>query len=380
MALVCGIVGLPNVGKSTIFSALTKVAAAAENFPFCTIEPNTGIVAVPDESLDFLSSVYKPVKKTNAVVKFVDIAGLIKGASKGEGLGNKFLANIRECSAIVHVVRCFDNADIMHVREDANTAAPIDPKSDILTINFELCQADLATLDAREAKNVQFVRQKGHEAQKILSHYNSAIKKIRPLLESGTPARCATLTDEEEEAVADLFLLTKKPCVYAANIDEDAISSGGNKYTKEVATFAKNEGARCVLISGKLECDLSEMGDDAEKREFMEAAGLKESALSTLAREVYSLMGLMSFYTAGVDECRAWTIKCGTKAPAAAGTIHTDMEAGFVKAEVYSVGDLRKYGSVDKIKAQGLLRQEGKDYIVQDSDVIFVKFNGAKNK
>lgn len=380
MALVCGIVGLPNVGKSTIFSALTKVAAAAENFPFCTIEPNTGIVAVPDDNLTFLSSVYKPIKTTNAVVKFVDIAGLIKGASKGEGLGNKFLANIRECSAIVHVVRCFDNADIMHVRDDANTAARIDPKSDILAINYELCQADLVTLKAREEKNISFVRQKGHEAEKILAHYNSAVSKIKPLLESGTPARCATLTNEENDAIEDLFLLTMKPCVYAANIDEDTITAGGNEYTKEVDSFAKSEGARCVLISGKLECDLSVMDDAAEKKEFMEAAGLKESALSTLAREVYGLLGLQSFYTAGSDECRAWTIKSGTKAPRAAGTIHTDMEKGFVKAEVYTVSDLRKYGSVDKIKAQGLLRQEGKDYIVKEGDVIFVKFTGSKGK
>lgn len=374
MGLSCGIVGLPNVGKSTIFSALTKVAAAAENFPFCTIEPNTGIVAVEDEGLDYLASVYHPQKKTNAVVKFVDIAGLIKGAASGEGLGNKFLANIRECQAIVHVVRCFDDKAIMHVRDSATVEAAVNPKDDILTINYELCQADIETVKARDEKNVRVVRQGGAKAQKELAHYESAMKKIKPLLNDGVPARCAKLTDEEREAVRDLFLLTMKPCVYAANVGESDIKTG-NDYSKTVEDFSKSEGAQTVLISGKIECDIAEIEDKDEQKEFMKELGIKESALSTLSRAVYGILGLQSFYTAGGDECRAWTIKRGTTAQNAAGEIHTDMQKGFVKAEVFSIEDLKKFGSVDKIKAAGLLRQEGKDYIMKDSDVIFVKFN-----
>lgn len=375
MALECGIVGLPNVGKSTIFSALTTAQAAAENFPFCTIEPNIGIVELSDARLDFLASLHKPKKTTHAIVKFTDIAGLIKGASKGEGLGNKFLANIRECACIAHVVRCFDNADIMHVREDASTNVPIDPESDILTINFELSQADLETIAGREEKNVKLVRSGGHEAEKKLVHWKSAVAKIKPLLQDGKPARGADLTDDEIEALRDMFLLTMKPCVYIANVDEDALSNGGNKYSKIVAAIAQKEKSACVMISGKFEADLADITDPAEKQEFLESAGVSESGLTLLARNVYSLMNLRSFFTAGADECRAWTIKGGTKAPQAAGTIHTDFEKGFIRAEVYSIDDLKKYGSEDKIKAAGKLRQEGKDYEVQDGDVVFFKFN-----
>lgn len=375
MSLECGIVGLPNVGKSTIFSALTKTQAAAENFPFCTIEPNIGIVELPDERLDFLSSVNHPKKTTHAVVKFTDIAGLIKGASRGEGLGNKFLANIRECSCVAHVVRCFENADIMHVRDDANTNVSLDVESDILTINFELCQADMETIANRKEKNVKLVRNGGAEAKKQLAHWEAAVAKIEPLLADGKPARLATLSDEEAEAVRDMFLLTMKPCVYVANVDEDAISAGGNEYSKRVENFAKSEGTEFVMISGKFEADLADITDEGERKEFMESVGLKISALQTLASHAYSLMKLRSFFTGGPDECRAWTIHSGDKAPKAAGVIHTDFEKGFIKAEVYSIDDLKTYGSEEKIRAAGKYRQEGKDYTVQDGDVIFFKFN-----
>lgn len=375
MSLDCGIVGLPNVGKSTIFQALTKSPAVAENFPFCTIDPNIGIVELPDERLDFLADVNKPKKKTPASVKFVDIAGLIKGASNGEGLGNQFLANIRETACIAHVVRCFDNPDIMHVRENANEAAPIDPESDILTINYELSQADLQTIAKREEKNVRQVRALGKEAEKTLAPWNSAIAKIKPLLLDGKCARQADLTDDEKVAIRDMFLLTMKPTLYVANIDEDAIESQTNKYVEVVKKIAESEGSETVVICGKFEADLSDITDDADRKDFMDSVGLKESGLTVLARKAYHLMGLRTFFTGGQDECRAWTIHAGDKAPAAAGVIHTDFEKGFIKAECYSIDDLKKYGSEQKIKEAGKYRQEGKEYVVQDGDVVFFKFN-----
>lgn len=375
MSLDCGIVGLPNVGKSTIFSALTAAPAEAANFPFCTIDPNVGIVDLPDERLDFLASVNNPKKKTPASVKFVDIAGLIKGASQGEGLGNQFLANIRECACIAHVVRCFDNPDIMHVREDSKVEAPVDPESDVLTINFELAQADLQTISKRQEKNIKSVRALGKEAEKQLAPFNSAVDKILPLLQEGKCARLAELTDDEKAAIKDMFLLTMKPTLYVANVDEDSIASGTNKYVETLKKIADSEKSELVVICGKFEADLAEITEDADRREFMESVGLKESGLAVLARKAYHLMGLETFFTGGSDECRAWTIHAGDTAPKAAGVIHTDFEKGFIKAEAYSIEDLRKYGSEQKIKEAGKYRQEGKDYVVQDGDVLFFKFN-----
>ena len=375
MSLECGIVGLPNVGKSTIFSALTAAPAAAENFPFCTIDPNIGIVDLPDERLDFLASKHNPKKKTPASVKFVDIAGLIKGASNGEGLGNKFLANIRECSVIAHVVRCFDNPDIMHVRDNANEAAPIDPESDILTINYELAQADLNTIENRQDKVTRAIRSLGKEEEKKYAAWTSAVAKIKPLLLDGKCARMADLTDDEKAAVYDMFLLTMKPTIYVANVDEDSVAEGTNKYVEVVKKYADEEGSEVVVICGKFEADLAEIDDPADKKDFMDSVGLKESGLAVLARKTYHLMGLRTFFTGGSDECRAWTIHAGDKAPRAAGVIHTDFEKGFIRAEAYKIEDLRQYGDEAAIKAAGKYRQEGKEYVVQDGDVLFFKFN-----
>lgn len=375
MKLTCGIVGLPNVGKSTIFSALTKAPAEAANYPFCTIDPNVGIVDLPDERLDFMASVFQPKKKIPATVDFVDIAGLIKGASSGEGLGNKFLANIRETAVIAHVVRCFDNPDIQHVRDDAKTEAPVDPESDILTIDFELAQADLDTISKRAEKITKQIRALGKDEEKRLAPYFSAIEKIKPLLTDGKCARMAELTDEEKNAVYDLHLLTIKPQVFICNIDEDTIPAGTNKYVEAVQKIAKEQKSEAIVICGKFEADLAEIDDENDRKEFMESAGLKESGLSVLAKHVYHLMGLRTFFTGGADECRAWTIHEGDKAPQAAGVIHTDFEKGFIKAEAYTVDDLKQYGSEAKIKEAGKYRQEGKDYIVQDGDVLFFKFN-----
>ena len=378
MKLTCGIVGLPNVGKSTIFSALTKAPASAENYPFCTIDPNVGVVDLPDERLDFMASVFQPKKKIPASVDFVDIAGLIKGASKGEGLGNQFLANIRETTVIAHVVRCFDNPDIQHVRDDAKTDAPIDPLSDILTIDFELAQADLDTITKRQEKITKQIRQLGKEEEKRLAPYMSAIEKIKPLLLDGKCARMADLSDDEKAAVYDLHLLTIKPQVYVCNIDEDTIATGTNGYVETVRKIAAEQKSEVIVICGKFESDLSDVEDPNDRKEFMESVGLKESGLTVLARTVYHLMGLRTFFTGGPDECRAWTIHAGDKAPQAAGVIHTDFEKGFIKAEAYTVDDLRTYGTEAKIKEAGKYRQEGKEYVVQDGDVLFFKFNVTK--
>lgn len=375
MSLECGIVGLPNVGKSTIFSALTKAPAQAENFPFCTIDPNIGIVDLPDERLDFIASVFQPKKKTPATVKFVDIAGLIKGASQGEGLGNQFLANIRECSVIAHVVRCFDNPDIMHVRDDAKVEAGIDPESDILTINMELALADLETIRKRQEKVTKSIRALGKEEEKKLKAWTTAVEKIKPLLEDGKGARLADLTDDEKIAVKDMFLLTMKPLLYVCNIDEDTIADGTNKYVEQVKKIADSENSEVVVICGKFESDLADITDDADRKEFMDSVGLTESGLNVLARKTYNLMGLATFFTGGQDECRAWTIIKGDKAPQAAGVIHTDFEKGFIKAEAYSIDDLHQYGDEAGIKAAGKYRVEGKEYVVQDGDVLFFKFN-----
>ena len=375
MKLTCGIVGLPNVGKSTIFSALTKAPAEAANYPFCTIDPNVGIVDLPDERLDFMASIFNPKKKIPATVDFVDIAGLIKGASNGEGLGNKFLANIRETAVIAHVVRCFDNPDIQHVRDDAKTDAPIDPESDILTIDFELAQADLDTINKHAEKITKQIRALGKDEEKRLAPYFSAVEKIKPLITEGKCARMADLTDEEKAAVHELHLLTIKPQVYVRNIDEDTIDAGTNAYVETVKKIAAEQKSEVIVICGKFESDLSDITDENDRKEFMDSVGLKESGLSVLARTVYHLMGLRTFFTGGEDECRAWTIHAGDKAPQAAGVIHTDFEKGFIKAEAYTVDDLRQYKSEAAIKAAGKYRQEGKEYVVQDGDVLFFKFN-----
>ena len=378
MKLTCGIVGLPNVGKSTIFSALTKAPASAENYPFCTIDPNVGVVDLPDERLDFMASVFQPKKKIPASVDFTDIAGLIKGASKGEGLGNKFLANIRECTVIAHVVRCFDNPDIQHVREDAKTDASIDPESDILTINYELAQTDLDTIEKRNEKLTKQIRSLGADEKKKYASYYTAVDKIKPLLMDGKSARIAELTEDEQNAIYDLHLLTVKPQVFVCNIDEDTIEAGTNAYVETVKKMAVEEKSEVVVICGKFEADLSDITDENDRKEFMESVGLKESGLTVLSRHVYKLMGLRTFFTGGADECRAWTIHAGDKAPQAAGVIHTDFEKGFIKAEAYSVDDLRQYGTEAKIKEAGKYRQEGKEYVVQDGDVLFFKFNVTK--
>ena len=375
MKLTCGIVGLPNVGKSTIFSALTRAPAEAANYPFCTIEPNHGVVELPDERLDFMAGVFQPKKKVPATVEFVDIAGLIKGASNGEGLGNQFLANIRETSVIAHVVRCFDDPDIQHVREDAKTDAPIDPESDILTINYELCQADIDTITKREDKVIRQIRAMGKAEEKKFAGYRSAVDKILPLLQQGKCARQAELTEDELEGIYDLHLLTIKPQLFVCNIDENTIADGTNKYVEAVKKIAAEDKSEVIVICGKFESDLVDIETPEDRREFMDSVGLKESGLTVLARAAYHLMGLRTFFTGGPDECRAWTIKNGDKAPQAAGVIHTDFEKGFIKAEVYAVEDLRKYGTEADIKAAGKYRQEGKDYVVQDGDVMFFKFN-----
>ena len=375
MKLTCGIVGLPNVGKSTIFSALTRAPAEAANYPFCTIEPNHGVVELPDARLDFMAGVFQPKKKIPATVEFVDIAGLIKGASNGEGLGNQYLANIRETSVIAHVVRCFDDPDIQHVREDAKTDAPIDPESDILTINYELCQADIDTITKREDKVTRQIRAMGKAEEKKFAGYRSAVDKILPLLQEGKCARQADLTDDELEGIYDLHLLTIKPQLFVCNIDEDTIAEGTNKYVEAVKKVAAEEKSEVIVICGKFESDLVDIDTPEDRKEFMDSVGLKESGLTVLARAAYHLMGLRTFFTGGADECRAWTIHNGDKAPQAAGVIHTDFEKGFIKAEVYSIEDLKKYGSEAEIKSAGKYRQEGKDYVVQDGDVMFFKFN-----
>ncbi len=367
MAINCGIVGLPNVGKSTIFSALTAAPAEAANYPFCTINPNVGIVDLPDSRLDYLADKFVSKRKVPATVEFVDIAGLVKGASKGEGLGNQFLANIREVGVIAHVVRCFENPDIVHVNNKIN------PADDIETINMELAFADLDTVNRRAEKASKLARVSKEEAKKSEQMLN-AIAKIKPLLENGKAARNAELTEDEVAALYDCHLITMKPVLYVCNVDEEGMKNG-NKYIETVKTIAAEEKSDVVVICGKFEAELAEMGDPAERLEFLGELGLKESGLSVLARAAYHLMGLRTFLTAGPDESRAWTIHAGDTAPKAAGVIHTDFEKGFIKAEVYSFEDLVTYGSEAEIKAAGKYRIEGKEYIVQDGDVIFFKFN-----
>ena len=361
-----GIVGLPNVGKSTLFNAITKVGAEVANYPFCTIEPNIGIVPVPDERLEVLGKMYNTKKITPAILKFVDIAGLVKGASRGEGLGNKFLGAIRECDAIVHVVRCYDDSNITHVDGSIN------PVRDIETINTELALADLETVTAKLAKTEKLVKQGVKDA---VQEYE-LLKRISEFLNDGKPARLAINSDEEQKLANGYFLLTTKPVIYACNISENDISKNEDDiaYVRAVKEYAKKEGAAVLVICAKIEQELSELEDD-EKQMFLDDLGLKTSGLEKIIKLGYETLGQISYLTAGEKEVRAWTILKGTKAPGAAGKIHSDFEKGFIRAEVVSYDNLVKYGGYNQAKEAGKVRSEGKDYVVQDGDVMLFKFN-----
>ena len=361
-----GIVGLPNVGKSTLFNAITNAGAECANYPFCTIEPNVGTVAVPDARLDWLSDLYHPKKTTPAVIEFVDIAGLVKGASHGEGLGNQFLSNIRGTEAIIHVVRCFDDTNIVHVD------GSVDPVRDIETINLELLFSDMEILERRYAKLVKSVKN-----DKTLVKETELVEKLKKHMEDGNLAKTYEPEDDDEKELLESFnLLTYKPTIYAANVAEDDLAddAASNEYVAKVREFAKQEGSEVFVICAQIEQEIAELEDD-EKKEFLEDIGLSESGLDKLITASYNLLGLISYLTTGPDESRAWTIERGTKAPQAAGKIHTDFERGFIRAEVVSYDNLVEQGSENAAKEKGLVRSEGKDYVVQDGDVILFRFN-----
>ena len=359
-----GIVGLPNVGKSTLFNSITKAGAECANYPFCTIEPNVGVVPVPDERLDSLAKMYNPQKITHAVIEFVDIAGLVKGASKGEGLGNKFLSHIRETDAICEVVRCFNDSNIVHVD------GSIDPVRDIETINLELIFADIETVNKRLDK-----ARKNLKASKSYQEEVDLLERIKENLENGISARALDYNEDEQKLVKDMFLLTTKPILYIANISEEQMENVDNDpLVLKVKEYASKENAEVIPLCVKIEEELSGL-DDNDKKEMLDALGLDESGLDKVIKKSYDLLGLMSFLTAGEPEVRAWTIKKGTKAPQAAGKIHSDIERGFIKAEVISFEELMECGSMNVAKEKGLVRQEGKDYIMQDGDIVLFKFN-----
>ncbi|WP_274362435.1 redox-regulated ATPase YchF [Paenibacillus thermotolerans] len=365
MALKAGIVGLPNVGKSTLFNAITQAGAESANYPFCTIDPNVGVVEVPDERLQGLANIVSPQRIVPTAFEFVDIAGLVKGASKGEGLGNKFLAHIREVDAIVHVVRCFVDENITHVSGGVN------PLSDIETINLELILADLESVEKRLERTKKNLK----SGDKKYAIEAEALERVKEALYNDKPARSVELSDEERLLLRDLHLITMKPVLYAANVsEEEAANSEGNPYVAKVREFAAAEGAEVVPISAKVESEIAEL-EGEDKAMFLEELGLKESGLDRLIQAAYKLLGLYTYFTAGVQEVRAWTIRAGTKAPGAAGVIHTDFERGFIRAEVVSYDDLIACGSMNAAKEKGLLRLEGKDYVVRDGDVMHFRFN-----
>ena len=360
-----GIVGLPNVGKSTLFNAITHAGAEVANYAFCTIEPNVGVVAVPDYRLDELAKMYSPKKITPAVIEFVDIAGLVKGASKGEGLGNKFLSHIREVDAVIHVVRCFDNDDIMHV------SGSVDPKRDIETINLELILSDLEILDRRIDRTA-----KAAKGDKSLLTELEFLKRLKTELENGVSARAVEADDDEKAILADIGLLSAKPVIYACNMSEDDFASNieNNERYKAVCEIAKAEGAEVLPICAELEAEISSLSKE-EKEMFLSDAGIESGGLDMLIQRSYSLLGLISYLTAGEPEVRAWTIKKGTKAPQAAGKIHSDFERGFIRAEVISFDELMACGSMQAAKEKGKIRSEGKDYVMQDGDIVLFRFN-----
>jgi GTP-binding protein YchF len=361
-----GIVGLPNVGKSTLFNAITKAGAESANYPFCTIEPNVGVVAVPDKRLDVLEKMYNTKRKVYTSIEFYDIAGLVKGASKGEGLGNKFLSHIREVESIVHVVRCFDDGNVVHVE------GSVDPIRDIETINLELIFSDLEMLERRMEKSVKLARSGDKNAK---AEYE-LMERVKAQLELNLPVRTLELTEEEEVFVKSLFLITSKPVLYACNVSEDDLMSGNpeNDYVKKVKEYAEIENSGVMIVCARLEEELSGL-EEEEKAEMLSEYGLDESGLDKLIEASYKLLGLMSYLTAGVQEVRAWTIKAGTKAPQAAGKIHSDIERGFIRAEVVGYDDLVTCGSEAKAKEKGLFRLEGKEYIMKDGDVVNFRFN-----